>query len=88
MKDTPFDKANYQPIGKLLSKAYETIVHLQLNPGFEKKLSLLLCGFRSRYATHSLLLNLVNKGQNYLDKSGVIVKILMDLFKELDFLPH
>ena len=88
-KDTPFDEANYRPISLLpsLSKVYENIVHYQLNSFFEKKLSPLLCDFRSRYTPHANL-NLINKWQCCLDKSGVVGAFLTDFSKGLGCLSH
>ena len=61
--DDPFEKAHYRPISLLpsLSKVYEKLIYQQLSTFFENKLSLLLCGFRSRYSTQHALLNLINK---------------------------
>ena len=89
-KDDPFEKANYRPISLLpsLSKVYEKLIYQQLNAFFENKLSPLLCGFRSRYSTQHALLNLINKWHSCLDNSGVACKILMDVSKTFDCLPH
>ena len=89
-KDNPFDKVNYRSVRLLpsLSKVYGKIVHQQPNLFFEKKLSSLLCGFRSRYGMQHALLNLINKQQVCLDKSRVVGSILMDLSKRFDCLPY
>ena len=86
----PFDKANYRPISLLpsLSKVYEKLMYKQLNTFFMKKLSPLLCGFRSGNGTQHALLKLLHKWQLCLDKSGVVGTILMDLSKAFDCLPH
>ena len=62
-KDHHFEKANYRLISLLpsLSKIYDKLIYQKLNAYFENKLSLLLCGFYSRYSTHHALLNLINK---------------------------
>ena len=80
-KDEPFDKFIYSPIGLLpsLSKFYGKLIYRQLNAFREKKLSPLLCGFRSGHGTKHASLNLFNKWQSYFDKSGVLNTILMDL---------
>ena len=89
-KDDPFEKANCRPISLLLSlsKVYEKLIYQQLSTFFENKLSPLLCGFRSRYSTQHVLLNLINKWHSCLDNSGVVGTILMDLSKAFDCLPH
>ena len=63
-------------------------IYQQLNAFFENKPSRLLCGFRSRYSTQHALLNLINKWHSYLDNSGVVGTILMDLSKAFDCLAH
>ena len=89
-KGNPFEKTNYRPINLLpsLSKVYEKHIFQQLNAFFENKLSPILCGFRSRYSTQHALLNLINKWHSWLDNSGVVSTILMDLPKASDCLPH
>ena len=89
-KDNPFEKANYRPISLLpsLSKVYEKLIYQQLNTFFQDKLSLLLCGFRSRYSIQHSLLNLINKWHSCLDNSGIVVTILLDLSKAFDCLHH
>ena len=86
----PFDKANYRPISLLpsLSKVYKKLMYKQLNTFFMKKRSPLLCGFRSGYGTQHPLLKLLHKWQLFLDKSGVVGTILMNLSKAFDCLPH
>lgn len=49
--------------------------------GFENKLSPLLCGFPA-------IMNLVNKWQSWLDKSGVVGTVPMDISKAFNFLTH
>ena len=89
-KDNPLEKANYRPTSLLpsLSKVYEKLIYQQPNAFFENKLSPLLCGFRSRYSTQHVLLNLINKWESCLDNSGVVATILKDLSKAFDCLPH
>ena len=89
-KDDLFEKANYKLISLLpsLLKVYEKLIYQQLNAFFENELSHFLCGFRSRYSTQHALLNLINKLHSYLDNSGVVGTILMDLSKAFDCLPH
>ena len=89
-KDDPFENANHQPISLLpsLSKVYEKLIYQQLSTFFENKLSPLSCGFRSRYSTQHVLLNLINKWHSCLDNSGVVGIIFMALSKAFDYLPH
>ena len=89
-KDDAFEKVNYRPVSLLpsLSKLYEKLIYQQLNTFFENKLSPILCGFRSRYSTQHVLLNLINKWNSCLDNSGVVGTILMDLSNAFDCLPH
>ena len=64
------------------------LIYQQLNIFFESKLSLLLCGFCSRYSTQHALLNLINKWHSCLDNSGVVGIILIDLSKAFECLPR
>ena len=89
-KNNPFEKANYRSISLLpsLSKVYEKLIYQQLNTFFQDKLSLLLCGFRSRYSIQHALLNLINKWHSCLDNSGIVGTILLDLSKAFGCLHH
>ena len=90
MKSDPEDKTSYWLISILLSlfKVYEKILYKQLNSFFKTKLSPHLCGFHSKYSAQHALSDLLFNWQNWLDKSGVIGTILMDLSKACDWLPH
>ena len=74
----PFDKYNYRIINLFpsLSNVYEKLIYHQLN-------------FFSRYGSQHALLNLLNKWQSCLGKSGVISAVfMMALSKAFDCLLH
>lgn len=83
-------KENYRPISLLpaISKVVEKLLANRINAFMESKLSKFLCGFRSGYSTQHALFRLLQKWQSFLDKSGTIGSILMDLSKAFDSLPH
>ena len=54
----------------------------------KERLSSLLCGFRSKFSTQHALFCLLQKWQSYLDNSGKVGALLMDLSKAFDSLPH
>lgn len=89
-RDETTCKENYRPISLLpiLSKVLERILASHMGNYMEKKLSNLLCGFRSNHSTQHALFRLIQKWQSCLDKSGKVGTILMDLSKAFDSLPH
>ena len=78
-KEDPLDKTNYRPISILptVSKIFERILFNQLQFFANKFLSPLLCGFRKRYSTRYVLINLLQKRQKCLDASDGIVGTLL-----------
>ena len=54
----------------------------------EKYLNTLLCCFRKAHSTQHALFKLLQTWQEELDKSGFVGRILMDLSKAYDCLPH
>ena len=89
-KEDPNNKANYRLIILLtiISKIFERVIFEQTEKFSEKILSPKLCGFRKGHSTQHAFLNLLKNWQNFLDKSGVIGTVLMDLSKLYDCLPH
>ena len=87
-KDSPFNKANYHPISRLpsLSKDYEKIVCRPCKSFREKKLSLLFLVL-VQVTQHPLLI-LTDKWQNWFNKAGVEITVLMEFFKACDYLPY
>ena len=83
-------KENYRPISILpvLSKVVEKVIAKHISSFMEKRLSNLLCGFRSKFGTQHALFRLIQQWESCLDKSGKIGAILMDLSKAFDSLPH
>ena len=88
--DDPNYKGNFRPINVLpaASKVYEKILKDQMCRYFPEKLSEILCGFREGYSTQHALIRLIAKWRKYLDASGIVGTILMDLSKAYDCLPH
>ena len=89
-RDETTCKENYRPISLLpiLSKVFEKILASHMSNYMEKKLSHLLCGFRSNHSTQHALFRMIQRWHSCLDKSGKIGTILMDLSKAFDSLPH
>ena len=72
----------------LLSKVFEKLLYDQLREYLEKYLNTLLSGFRKAHSTQHALFKLLQACQEESDKSGFVGKILMDLSKAYDCLPH
>ena len=70
-----------------MSKVYERVLKDQINPFFHEILSKILCGFRAGYSTQHILIRLLEKWR-CLDRSSLVGKILIDLSKAYDCLPH
>ena len=89
-KEDPNHKTNYRPISLLpqISKIFEKFLYRQIEDFSNKILSPKLCGFRKGYSTQHAVLNLLKNWQKYLDKSGVVGTVLMDLSKPYNCLPH
>ena len=89
-KDEPTDKEKYRPASvlPLLSKVFEKLLYDQLREYLEKYLNTLLSGFRKAHSTQHALFKLLQARQEESDKSGFVGKILMDLSKAYDCLPH
>ncbi|XP_057310572.1 uncharacterized protein LOC130648536 [Hydractinia symbiolongicarpus] len=83
------DKVNYRPVSLLptVSKVFERILAKQLLPFFNTFLSKYLCGFRKSYSCQYAILNMLQKWQKCLSKSGKVGAVLMDLSKAFDCLP-
>ena len=89
-KGDSHNPGDYRPISILpaISKLYEKTMAEQLSKFFEKKFSILLCGFRKRHSTQDALARLLNSWQSSLDKKNIVGTVLMDLSKAYDCLPH
>ena len=89
-KDELTDKETYRPVSvlPLLSKVFERLLYDQLSEYSKKCLNTLLCGFRKAHSTQHALFKLLYAWQEELYKSGFVGKILMDLSKAYDCLPH
>ena len=85
-KDDPTDKTNFRRISvlPLLSKVFELVMYDQLGKYLDTFLHKLLCGFRKAHSTQHALFKLLQRWQNELDNSGLVVAILMDLSKAYD----
>ena len=89
-KEDPFDKSNYRPVSilPLLSKVYEKVIYNQWPDYSESFLNNILCGFRKAHSTQHVLFKLLQSLQQVLDNGGFIGRILMDLSKAFDCIPH
>ena len=89
-KDEAADKDNYRPVSvlHLFSKIFEKVIYDQLSEHLEKHLNNLLCVFRKALSSQPALFKLLHAWQKELDKYGLVRKILMDLFKLYESLPH
>ena len=89
-REYPFDKDHYLPINILLliSKVFEKIIYSQVNSNIQQYLNPLLCGFRQGHGTQRAFFRLLQAWQKELDESGYAEKVLMDLLKTYDCLPH
>ena len=89
-KESTTDKGNCRPIIVLppVSKVFEKLLCDELSDYMKDKFSLLLCGFRKQFSTQHALVRLTERWKRCLDKSGVIVGVLMDLSKAYDCIPH
>ena len=83
-------KENYRPISVLpsVSKIFEKLLYDQLIEYMNDKLSPFLCGFRKQYSTQHALIRMLERWKHYLDDSGVVMAVLMDLSKAYDCIPH
>ena len=86
----PIDEANYRPVSIMpLSKVFEKIMYDQLYEYIEHFLNHLLCGFRKKLIRYNICFSDSYKiGKKELDSEGFIDKVLMDLSKAYDYLPH
>ena len=89
-KESTIDKGNYRPISVLppVSNVFEKLPCDELLDCIKDKFSSLLCGFRKQFSTQDALVRLIERWKRCLDKSGVIVGVLMDLSKVYDCNPH
>ena len=83
-------KENYHPMRVLPSvpKIFERLLYDQLTEYMKEKLSPFLCGFRKQYSTQHALIGMLERWKHCLDRSGVVMAVLMDLSKAYDCIPH
>ena len=89
-KKDPLDKSNYRPVSilPLLSKVYERVIYNPLSEYSNNFLNEVLCGFRKAQSTQHALFKLLQSWQKSLDCRGFVGKILIDLSKAYDCIPH
>ena len=89
-KDDPLHKENYRLVSTLplLSKVYEKLLHKRLSDYVEYIFNVILWGFRKAHSTQHALFRLLQSWQNELYKKGMVAKVLMDLCKAYDCIPH
>ena len=83
-------KENYRPISVLnvFSKIFERFLLNQMLPFIDNLMSSFLSAYRSIYSTQHVLLRLIEQWRACLDENKVVGRILMDLSKAFDCLPH
>ena len=72
----------------ILAKIFERLIHQQLSECSSCLFSPLLRGFRQRYNTQHVLLNLLQSCKSSIDKKGLAGAVFMDLSKAFDFVNH
>ena len=89
-KNDPLNKENFRPVSilRIISKAYERVLHNQLSAHFENIFDPYLAAFRKGFGCQSTLLRLLEDWKRALDSHKCAAAILMDLSKAFDCLPH
>ena len=89
-KESTTGKGNYRPISVLppVSKVFEKLFGNEVLDYIKDKFSPLLCGFRKQFSMQHALVRLTERWKHYLDKSGAIVGVLMDLSKAYDCISY
>ena len=87
-KDDPQKSKNYRPVSVLpvVSKVFER--HKQMSLHVKEYLSPYLCGHRKEFGTQEVILFLLERWKNILDKKAYGGAVFMDLSKAFDRLNH
>ena len=70
------------------SKIYEKVIKNQLVSYFDRYLSPFTSTYRKNYSAQQLLIHLLEKWREKLDKNFIVGAVLMDLSKVFDCNPH
>ena len=90
IKKSKTSKDNCRPVSILsnISKVYERCIYEQLQPYFEKILSLYQCGFRKGFRAQHCLIALIETWKKSVDSGGAFGALMKDLSKAFDCLSH
>ena len=84
-KPDKYDVLNYKTV---FSRIYEKVIKNQLVSYFDKYFSPFILAYRKRYSIQQVLIRLLEKWREKLDKNFIASAVLMDLSKAFDCIPH
>ena len=81
---------NFRPVSVLntFSKIYEKVLKQQLIQHLDKTFSVFIAAYRQKYGTQHVLIRLIEDWRSKLDNNYLVGKILTDLSKAFDCIPH
>ena len=88
--DDKYDISNFRPVSLLncFSKVYENIIKCRLTNSVYNNISPFISAYRKNYNTQHVMIRLLEEWRENLDKNYVIGRVLMDLSKAFDCIPH
>ena len=88
--DDKYVISNFRPVSILncFSKVYENVIKNELLKSMNVHLSPFLSAYRKNYNTQQVLLRLLEEWREHLDNNKTVGRILMDLSKAFDCVPH
>ena len=89
-KEDRLIKKNFRPVSVLtgISKVFEYVMNEQLVEYFQSIFNAMLNAYRKNYSSQSLLLKLIEDSKSKIDDDMFVGKLLQDLSKAFDCLPH
>ena len=89
-KEDRLIKKNFRPVSVLpgISKIFENVINEQLVNYFQSIFNEMLNAYRKNYSCQSLLLKLIEESKSKIDDNMFVGKLLQDLSKAFDCLPH